>query len=137
MSFRTNLHKQEWIERVGVTAGLPLFEQKIEPSYKLPDWIWDGSDIKNEIYRSLKEKFAEDAVEYLRGIIFLGGSATDHEVKDILNWPLHIVSARRNDLKKLGLIVSYPDKNKVGPAGVLNTIWFVNFQNLRNILEIV
>lgn len=139
MSWKANPTKEEMIERFGQTYGLPLFGQNNENSYPdnytLPNWIWDGTGIKAEVYRQMQKKFAEDAFMYLRALMQLGGSATDHEVKDLLKWDLHIVSARRNNLKKLGVVESYTGKKKIGPHGVANTIWFVNYKNLRTLLN--
>jgi len=139
MSYRHNTFKEEMINRNGITWGLPLFENK--PSdCKIPDWIWNGNSIKAEIYSKMKEKFAEDSLEYLNAIIALGGAATDHEVKDYFNdeekWPLHIVSARRNYFKghPFYIITSYPGKTKPGPKGKPNTIWYVDFKQLYRLL---
>ena len=146
MTWQKNSAKQEWIDRCGVTAGLPLFESVnhsigtlplLEPELiRMPDWIWSGTGIKAAVYNQMKEKFAEDSLEYLNAIIMLGGKATDHEVKDYFNdpeqWPLHIVSARRNYFCNGvdPIITSYPGKTVIGPKGKPNTIWFVNFKNL-------
>lgn len=128
MGFEENLFKKEFIEKNGITAGLPLFDSA--PAVYLPDWLWNGKEIKGEIYTRMALKFAADVKEYLRGILLLGGQATDHEVKNLLGWDLHIVSARRNDLKKLGIICSYPGRSKMGPYGQPNTIWNVNLNQL-------
>lgn len=128
MGFDKNLFKEEFIRNNGATAGLPLFDSA--PTVYLPDWIWSGNGIKGEIYAKMALKFSDNCREYLKGILLLGGQATDHEVKDLLKWDLHIVSARRNDLKKLGVICSYPGKRKMGPYGVPNTIWNVNLNQL-------
>lgn len=144
MSWQPNKYKQNALAD-DQTAGLPLFDPaatsplipllRKEREIVLPNWIWDGSGIKAEVYKRCKDNFAEDALEYLSALIKLGGSATDHEVKNYLKWDLHIVSARRNDLKKFGVIESYDGKKKPGPFGVPNTIWFVNFRNLRLIIN--
>lgn len=107
----------------------------------MPDWIWTGSEIKASVYQSMKEQFAEDSFEYLKAIIKLGGSATDHDVKEFFNdvekWPLHIVAARRNYFtgSPYYLIESFPGRNKIGPKGKPNTIWYVNFKNLYTIIN--
>lgn len=134
------------IEAEGESYGLPLFggsaEVEIIDSEKsIPLWLWSGNGIKVEIYRKMESVFAKESLEYLSALITLGGSATDHEVKSYLNdesrWPLHIVSARRNYFVKSPyyLITSYPDKKKLGPKRVLNTIWFIDFKKLNLILE--
>lgn len=151
MTWKRNTSKEEWIERCGVTAGLPLFESaKDNPSQpslskregvgRVPDWIWSGNGIKAAVYNQMKEKFAEDSLEYLNAIILLGGKATDHEVKDYFNdleqWPLHIVSARRNYFcsGQNPIITSYPGKTVIGPKGKPNTVWFVNFKQLYKVI---
>ena len=146
MSYRQNENKMDMINRFGETYGLPLFtqphpnpspkERGFGDNIKLPDWIWNGSDIKAAVYNAMKDQFAEDAFEYLKAIIKLGGRATDHDVKeyfkDVEKWPLHIVAARRNYFtgSPYYLIESFPGQNKIGPKGKPNTIWFVNFKNL-------
>ena len=137
MSFRPNIAKEEMIQRCGITAGLPLFNQEKEiPKIQHPDWLWDGNGIKAEIYNKLQNQFAEHSFEYLNALIILGGKATDHEVKEYFSdnekWPLHIVSARRNYFTKAPfyLIQSFPGQEKLGPQGRPNTIWFINYKNL-------
>lgn len=155
MTWQKNTAKEEWIERCGVTAGLPLFEsakttspltplltkeRELKGEVVMPDWIWSGNGIKASVFNEMKEKFAEDSLEYLNAIILLGGRATDHEVKDYFNdveqWPLHIVSARRNYFcgGDSPIITSYPGKTVIGPKGKPNTVWFVNFKNLYKII---
>lgn len=152
MTWNKNIAKEKWIERCGVTAGLPLFESakvnvpekkeiKSLDEFRLPDWIWTGSGIKAEVYHKMKDKFAEDSLLYLRAIIQLGGKATDHEVKEFFNdpekWPLHIVSARRNYFtgEPRHLIKSFPNKTLLGPMGKPNTIWYVDFTRLYQLVE--
>lgn len=157
MTWQKNTYKEERIARCGVTVDLPLFESAREevkketsPSIPLlikerevvmPDWIWSGNGIKAAVYNQMKEKFAEDSLEYLNAIIMLGGKATDHEVKEYFNdveqWPLHIVSARRNYFcgGENPVITSYPGKTVIGPKGKPNTVWYVNFKNLYEIIQ--
>ena len=143
MSFKRNLLKEEMIGIHGEGYGLPLFGQSSEPSkcVAMPDWIWDGNGVKAPVYYTMKEKFAEDSFEYLHALLYLGGSATDHEVKDYFGdadrWPLHIVSARRNYFcgEPLNIVKSYPDQTKMGPKGKPNTIWFVDFKQLYIIIH--
>ncbi len=159
MGWQKNKAKEGWIERCGVTVGLPLFESAkyagkraeskvISESHldklsviSIPDWIWSGSGIKAEVYHKMKNKFAEDSLLYLIAILQLGGKATDHQVKDYFNdagqWPLHIVSARRNYFccGENPVITSYPGKTVIGPKGKPNTVWFVNFKNLHKIIN--
>ncbi len=151
MSWKRNISKEEYLERCGVTAGLPLFEsakdchtehsRSMTDNFRLPDWIWTGTGIKAEVYHKMKDKFAEDSLLYLRAIIQLGGKATDHEVKEFFNdpekWPLHIVSARRNYFTgdPRHLIKSFPNKTVMGPLGKPNTIWYVDFTRLYQLIN--
>lgn len=140
MTFIHNAEKEERINRFGPTVDLPLFNQENElPPVQHPGWLWSGNGIKAEIYNRMKDTFADNAFEYLQALINLGGRATDHEVKEYLNnperWPLHIVSARRNDLMKAPFFVvtSYPNQKRMGPNRMPNTIWFINYKNLFNL----
>lgn len=139
--YKRNINKEEMIQRCGITAGLPLFNQEKEiPKIQYPDWLWSGNGIKAEIYNKFKNKFAEDSLEYLRALINLGGRATDHEIKEYFGddekWPLHIVSARRNYFTKAPffLVQSFPKQEMIGPRGRPNTIWFVNYKNLFTLI---
>lgn len=136
MSFEENISKKKLIAQFGQAAGTPLFDSA--GSWWLPDWIWNGNDVKAEIFYKMQEKFAADALTYLQALIKIGGSATDHEMKDHFNdvekWPLHIVSARRNYFKKSGIVECY-GKTKMGPKGKPNFIWHVNFRNLYKLIN--
>jgi len=147
MPWKANETKQDMIEEHGQTAGLPLFASvsnshslPLTSIVRLPDWIWTGSGIKAEVYNLLKEKFAEDSVEYLKAMMILGGSATDNEVveyfDDRVKWPPSTVSARRNYWRgsPYYIIESYPDKKKLGPRRVPNTIWYINFSKIHLLL---
>lgn len=154
MPYKRNIAKEEWLERCGITAGLPLFESAKETSpsiplltkergrgeVAMPDWIWTGSGIKAEVYNKMQNKFAEDSLIYLRAIIQMGGKATDHEIKDFFNdpdkWPLHIVSARRNYFtgEPYHVIKGYPGYKKMGPKKVPNAIWCVDFSQLYKLI---
>ena len=133
MGFKPNELKKEYVEKKSQSGGLPLFDDA--PEAFLPDWVWNGREIQTEVRELLKKRFNHDSLVYLDAIIALGGQATDHEVKDYLRWDLHIVSARRNDLKRTGVIESFPEKRKPGPYGQANTIWFVNFKILKQRIE--
>lgn len=145
--YTQNQYKGEQICKHGVGWQLPLFDeprannQTGTRNKKIPDWIWSGNGIKAEVYHKMKDKFAEDSLDYLEAVIQLGGNATDHEVKAFFNnenkWPLHIVSARRNYFKNkpFYIITSYPGKVIIGPKGKQNTIWFIDFSKLKMIVE--
>lgn len=152
MPWQPNTDKERLIRKHGVTYGLPLFEtspalsSSPQPSPQrgegvgMPDWIWSGSGVKAEVFELLKNKFNQDAIEYLKAIVSIGGRATDHEVKEKINsdrFPLHIVAARRNHWvgHPYYIIESFPGQKKKGPHGVANTIWFVNFKNLFKIIN--
>lgn len=129
MSFKPNAKKFEEVAE-DQTAGLTLFDQ---PRYlDLPAWLWDGSAVKAEAYNKLKEHFNTRCCEYLIAIIRIGGEATDNEIKELLDWPASSVSARRNELKELGIIVSF-GKTKPGPYKCSNTVWSINFNQLNKI----
>lgn len=137
--YKQNTHIAEQIKKHGIEYGLPLFEQTVY-SKTHPMWLFNGNAIKAEVYNKMKTKFAEDSFLYLGAVLSLGGSATDHEVKEYFNdidkWPLHIVSARRNYLvgNPYYVIESFPGETKTGPKGKPNTIWFVNYSNLYKTL---
>ncbi len=135
--YRVNADKIERIQRFGITADLPLFNQPQDvPTIQHPNWLWSGTGLKADIYNKLKEKFAEDSFLYLNALIILGGKATDHQVKEYFSdpekWPLHIVSARRNYFTKAPwyLVKSYPGQEIIGPSGRPNTVWSIDYKNL-------
>ncbi len=150
MPYKQNILKQERIDRYGVTVDLPLFNQEktIPVQYQnLPDWIWNGNSIKAEIYNKMKEKFAQDSLEYLNAVIALGGNTTDHEVREYFNdeskWTAAIISARRNYFLNgpFYIITSFPDpKNpdkpisRPGPKGKPNTVWYIDYKKLYMLL---
>lgn len=129
--FKNNPELEDRINRFGQTTDLPLFALENKSVKNIPAWIWDGSGIKAEVYERIKNsrKTNTDALKVLSEIIKKGGKATDHEVKKATGLDLHIVSARRNDLKKLGWVTSY-GKKKMGPHGSPNTVWEVNYTKL-------
>lgn len=141
MAYKYNPEKEERIYRFGQTVDLPLFEQDNVPAdvlkntSRLPDWIWDGSRIKSEVYQAVSEYIPESRMKVLRTFIMLGGSATDNEVCASSGIPVHLVAARRNELLKSGIIRSFPDKFKITPGGNKNNIWFVNFSRLRELID--
>jgi len=131
------MRKLERINRFGITVDLPLFNQhdEVQAKYKtLPSWIWDGKEISRQALDIFREQFAQKEIEYLNAVLKLGGEATDNEIVEMLGWPPGYVSARRNALKHLGIIVSY-GKTKTGPSGVRNIVWSINFKKLYLILE--
>lgn len=144
MPYKHNPWLRERINNKGITDGLPLFEQNKTPTNKIPHWIWDGSRIKAEVYDKLKnsDKWVKDQLQVLCCMIELGGSATDNEIKEASGLEINIVTGRRNDLVKMGYVTSYPDhskkdkdgkpgvKKKLGPKGVANTLWFVDFKKI-------
>ena len=126
--------KVDRINRFGQTADLPLFEQpNLKENKKYPNWICNGTSVKAEVWSQIKntEKIAKDCWTVLKAIINAGGSATDHEIKQITGLELHIVSARRNTLIQIGYVKSSPGKKKMGPHGKLNTLWEIDFEVLR------
>lgn len=148
MGFTQNILKQERIARFGQTVDLPLFNQSEEslPMGKgkrdglhqnLPDWIWNGKEMSQKALAKFEKHLAEKEIEYLNAVLSLGGSATDNEVAEFKDkkWQNGFISARRGALMKIGIIVSRKDAkdelvSKIGPCGVKNTIWFVNFKKL-------
>lgn len=140
MGFTQNILKQERIARFGQTVDLPLFNQEKEIPAKfkdLPDWIWNGKEMSQKALAKFEKYLAEKEIEYLNAVLSLGGSATDNEVAEFKDkkWQNGFISARRAALMKVGIIVSRKDVNdelvgKIGPCGIKNTIWFVNFKKL-------
>ena len=122
------------IERFGQTAGLPLFEQ--QPQRKpIPQWLWNGNGLSAEAHKRIKNSVTQNQnlLKVLEAILTLGGSATDREIQELTGLEINIITARRNDLKKLGWVTSYPDKKKKDPeTGANNTLWFADFNKIYN-----
>lgn len=132
--YKENDLKKKMIRKYGQTAGTPLFDS-ILPTSNLPDWIWDGTEVKAEAYNSLSKKYTDlNKVKYITTSIKLGGAATDNEIKDNSDLPINIITARRKDLIKEGVVSGFKDKKKPGPSGKLNTIWYLNFKALHQII---
>jgi len=124
---------EEMIGVHGAGYGTPLFLQKDEAPvihHSLPSWIWNGHEVSQEALLKFENHLAAKEIDYLNAVLNLGGNATDNEVAEYKNWESGFVSARRNALMKVGIIVSYPDKFKIGPSGIKNTLWFVEFKKL-------
>jgi len=133
--------KQERIDRLGITADLPLFNQEKSVPVKyqnLPDWVFDGSDFSKEAYTKFEEQFNDQEIQYLNAILQLGGKATDNQVReffdDPIKWPSGKISARRNALIFLGIINSNPDSFIKGPFRAKNAVLSVNYKKIYMLL---
>ncbi len=135
MAFGKNILMEELIQVHGAGYGTPLFNQQNEAPVKhenLPSWVWNGKEVSQEALRKFEKHLQEKEVEYLNAVLNLGGEATDNDVYEFKDkkWQNGFISARRNSLMKVGIIVSY-GKKKMGPTGrVPNIIWSVNFKKL-------
>lgn len=136
MTFTPNLDKQERINRFGQTVDLPLFAKEVveaKPETGLPNWIWNGSQIKAEVYDELKFNLSESRMQVVIALLKLGGSGTDVEIVEVSQMEKSSVNARRNELVKLGVIKSYPGKVQLGKYGKPNTIWYLCYEKLKEI----
>lgn len=136
--WKVNEKKKRLIKKYGITAGLPLFDSVL-PSSNLPDWIWNGTEMKAEVYEKLSEHYkVKGMMEYIETVIKLGGNATDNEVEASSNLRPNIITARRNNLMEHGIVRTFKNGEetlcRMGPYGVKNTIWFLNFKALQEVL---
>lgn len=135
MSWKENKAKSELIEKSGQTAGLPLFQQGPEKrSCQMPDWIFDGSEIKAMVYRAMEERFQPNENKVLTAMITLK-MGSDHDIKDFLGWQINQVTGRRKHLEELG-IIEFAFKRKIGPFGSPNCVWKLNFLKLKEALDL-
>jgi len=134
MPYSPNIKKEEFVKKYGQTAGLPLFDQIRSRIGHWPDWLWDGSEVKSEAYEIMKAKFNVGKVIYLQTSIKLGGKATDNEIKANSVLEINIITARRKNLQHEGVVSSFDGAKKNGPFGISNTIWFLNYKALQEIL---
>ncbi len=135
MTYKPNPLIVRRVEKFGETVDLPLFDGIDARFQNIPKWIWDGSRIKAEAYNQMKEKLSESILKVLIAFINQGGKASDNDICKATNIPVHIVSARRNDLQEIGLIYSHGEKKKLGPYSKPNTLWSVNFKSLHDFLN--
>jgi len=134
MPYSKNKKKEKFLNKHGNTAGLPLFDQN-NPALNWPDWIWNGNDVKAEAYELMQEKFKNiGMLEYIRTMIKLGGAATDNEVKANSDLEINIITARRKNGQEQGLVKSFNGSKKIGPFGVSNKIWYLNYKGLHTIM---
>ncbi len=133
MAFKVNTEKVKRIVEQGVTADCPLFRGM--NAKNLPSWVWHANEIKAETFNLLGHFFGFQSLSYIKTVVQFGGAATDNEVAIKLGWPSSTVSARRNSLKRLGIIKSYPGKEKVKRKGIFyvkNTVWELDFGKLKD-----
>jgi len=103
---------------------------------EVPGWAWDGFRMREDLKEALTGKLAETQMRYLTAVFTLGGAGTDYEVSLQSGMPVHLISARRNELKNRGLILSANWEKKQGPYGSLNTIWHIDFNRLKQYAEL-
>jgi hypothetical protein len=130
VSFKRSPELSRKIEQYGQTYGLPLFEDK--PEYLPPAWIYDGNGIKAAVYENMKNRLPARRLEVLKAFIKLG-KATDQEVAHYLSIEINMVTGRRDELQKAGIIVSYGE-TKIGKYNQPNTVYYVNFKKLKEYL---
>ncbi|HEX3075141.1 MAG TPA: hypothetical protein VHP30_16115 [Ignavibacteriales bacterium] len=118
------------INPMGTSGRMDIKQKPAEA----PDWIWDGSRIKRDALIRLHNHLAETQVKYLNALILLGGAGADYEVSQKAGMPVHLISARRNELKHKGIIIK--GEKILGPHGAANTVWHINYNRLKQYAEI-
>ncbi|MCU7494742.1 MAG: hypothetical protein HF314_12125 [Ignavibacteria bacterium] len=135
MSWKENQEKQERIERFGQTVDLPLFDQKSDHKHSvMPSWIFNGTDLKGEVYRAMEEKLQPNQNKVIEALLSLQ-TGSDHDIKDYLGWEINQVTGRRKALQMLG-IIEFAFKRKLGPYGSPNCVWKLNYQRLKEVLDL-
>lgn len=91
------------------TAGLPLFEnektKKKDAAVKIaPKYIESGEAERNASYKIVVDALAKSQLLIYNAFMELG-IATDREVSTFFYIPINKVTARRNELQELGLII--------------------------------
>ena len=129
MAFVLNRKKIERIQRKGITVDCPLFVG-IEDAVYIPSWIWIANEIKRETLDLLCHHFNRQLVMYIKAMVQFGGKATDNDIAKITGWYPSTVSARRNNLIRIGIVDVDPEKKKIGPFTAPNKIWSLNFDRL-------
>lgn len=86
------------------------------------------------LHAALHSRLAETQVKYLDALISIGGAGADYEVSLKAGMPVHLISARRNELKHKGII--FKGEKKLGPHGAANTVWHINYSRLKQYAEI-
>lgn len=112
-----NMQKLERISRVGQTADLPLFDNRIDP----PSYIHnDGIDERNQSHQEMKNCGHKELL--VLAVITKHGPITDLRIADILGWKINQVTGRRNGLLTKKRIVKYGTVRNT-ETGKNNSLW--------------
>ena len=63
---------------------------------RMPNWIWDASGVKAEVYNKLKKHFSNSRIKVIEAMLKLGGAATDEEISNLSGLKVSSVNGRRN-----------------------------------------
>jgi len=130
-----NRYKLSMRMKYGSEWDAPLFRtksQSLRPEPETPrsgpDIIDDATEDKAEVYNNMNKLTAKEQRERVLSVIKKFGAATDNQVARELNIHPSTVSARRNELRDLGLVVPVLD-NQGGKVKIKDKI-----TNTSNIL---
>lgn len=127
--YKRNIAREEMIKRYGVTAALPLFDQKTpvhvqERINHAPASIPVADDTRRISHLALQMKIGEEQQKVLDAFCSVP-DGTNKEIAALLNIDASTISARNNELRKLGLIV-VSKKRQCSITKNIVTAWKVN-----------
>lgn len=138
MSYKSNAHRFDLIQRFGVTVDLDLFNQPINSSKKtvtteqMPRRVFNGTTMKAEAYELVKPRLREKQLAVMSALIDLQ-HATDRELASKLGWEVNRITARRKELQELGLVIFSGEK--IGDFGIKNSIWTPDWIRIKALIR--
>jgi DNA-binding NarL/FixJ family response regulator len=125
-TYRKNIYRQELIQKYGVVAGLPLFDQRSAEHIKVrinraPKSIAVATDTRKLAHLAIQMKIGEEQQRVLDAFCSVP-DGTNKEIASLLKTDASTVSARNNELRKLGLI-TFSTKRQCAITGRIVTSW--------------
>ena len=128
-TYKKNTYLDELIERNGPTAGLPLFDHTSAEHLKrriehAPKSVAVASDTRKLSHLAIQMKIGEEQQRVLDAFCSVP-DGTNKEIAALLQIDASTVSARNNELRKVGLIVFSQKRNCAITKNIV-TAWKVS-----------
>ncbi|MDP1675693.1 MAG: hypothetical protein Q8L88_02415 [Bacteroidota bacterium] len=127
-TYKKNIYLNELIDKNGPTAGLPLFDHTSAEHLKVrinnaPKSIAVATDTRKLAHLAIQMKIGEEQQKVLDEFCSVP-DGTNKEIAALLQMDASTVSARNNELRKLGLI-TFSQKRQCAITGHIVTSWKV------------